>query len=103
MSPTRETIIGRIEKIGIIRYFETEVYDFNKKKYHASLSSSIIEFKGKLAVITTIVDITTRWQIEENLSKSEASYRLLAENIEEVVFITSPKVMKMPHKVGLMT
>jgi len=65
-----------IRKDGSIRWLE--------------MFSSLIEYHGKSAVQAAIVDITERKQAEEELWKSEESYKNLIETARDVIFTLSP-------------
>ena len=51
------------------------------------LYASHMQYQGKPAVYGTIIDVTYRNQIEEARIESENKYRLIAENMKDVVCI----------------
>jgi PAS domain S-box-containing protein len=49
--------------------------------------SRVIQYDGKDALLSTIVDITERKQAEQKLRESEERYRLISQNADENLFI----------------
>lgn len=64
-----------VHKTGQIRWVE--------------IRAVVIEWMGKPGTLNFITDITDRKEAEEKLRKSEASYRLLTENLNDVVIKVS--------------
>jgi PAS domain S-box-containing protein len=57
------------------------------KRIEAILTSKLITFEGEPAILGIICDITERKKTDEKLKESERKYRLLTENITDVVYI----------------
>jgi PAS domain S-box-containing protein len=51
------------------------------------LNAAIIQWKGTPATLVFLTNITERKRADEELKESEKKYRLLAENIQDVVFV----------------
>ncbi|CQR74633.1 Cyclic di-GMP phosphodiesterase response regulator RpfG [Sporomusa ovata DSM 2662] len=69
---------------------------FRKKsgeKITALLSAKVITLNGYSHIISVVRDITERKQSEERLKKSEERYRVLAENIRDVIWILDTETM----------
>lgn len=80
------TIRDLLRKDSVVANYEAEMYDYNHKPFFASLSSRIIQFQGEAATITTIINTTARKRMEDTLLQSEAKYRILAENVEDIIW-----------------
>ena len=66
--------------------YETVLRRKNGDKIFVELNAGLITFQGKPADLVIVRDITERKQAEEALRKSEQSYRLLAENVTDVIW-----------------
>ena len=55
------------------------------------ISASIVLLEGKPYMVSVIRDISERKQMEEVLRKSEERYRVLAENVKDVIWIADPE------------
>jgi PAS domain S-box-containing protein len=73
MIPTRHTC-RTMHKSGQIQWVE--------------ISSVLIEWEGRPATLNLITNITERKKIEEALQKSEERYRLITENMSDMVRVT---------------
>jgi PAS domain S-box-containing protein len=69
-----------------IRYeFKLIAKDGTEKWVDLSGASTILQ--GRPAGIITVLDITERKRVEEKLKESERKYRLLADNVDDVIFV----------------
>ena len=66
--------------------YETILRRKNGTKIFVELNAGLITFLGNPADLVIVRDITERKQAEEALRKSEQSYRLLAENVTDVIW-----------------
>ncbi len=72
----RKRISGELESC----HYEIRIVTKNKQVRNVETYSSVTKYKGKPAVIGTLLDITERKHIEQALLESEAKYRTVVEN-----------------------
>jgi len=63
----------------------------DKKVINVEVYGSVVNYKGKPAIIGTLQDITERKLAEEALKKSEGKYRSLFEESKDGIFISTPE------------
>jgi len=68
--------------------FETVFVHKNGSKRNIELNASMLSYLGKPAILVVFRDITTRKRTEEALRESEKRYRLIAENVSDVIWTT---------------
>ncbi len=86
-SADRATFVGRLKKFGEINGFETKLRRNDGTLVTVLDSARIIELQGERYLLSVAHDITERKQAEESLKESEKKYRLLADNIHDVIFV----------------
>jgi PAS domain S-box-containing protein len=86
----RERLVRQLTAQGRVNDFEVRLKKRSGQEFWASITSTLSMFKNRPAIHTVYLDITERKRAEEVLRQSEAQYRLLAENIVDVVWILSP-------------
>jgi PAS domain S-box-containing protein len=57
------------------------------KRLEAILTSKLMNYEGEQAILGIITDITERKKTNEQLKESERKYRLLTENITDIIYI----------------
>ncbi len=63
------------------------------KIFQIMFRSSVVEYEGKPALMSYLIDETKSWEYEESLKKSEEKYRALVDNIAEgIVVICDQKI-----------
>lgn len=82
----RDRIIQKLLKDEKISNYEVQVRKRDGCEIWALVSASIIEFQNEPAAIMSFNDITERKEIEEVLRKSEEMYRVMTENIDDIVW-----------------
>ncbi|MCW6036202.1 diguanylate cyclase [Spirulina subsalsa FACHB-351] len=65
----RNCILKSLKKQGFIQDFETKLFDSKRKFFWANISGTLINFDGNLCLFITLIDITQRKQLEEQLSR----------------------------------
>jgi len=67
----REELFRLIDRYGKVDYFETRLLNKQGEKYWVSLSFCLIDYNGKETILTSVIDISKRKQVEETLQKNE--------------------------------
>ena len=83
----------KIEKIltdGFISSFETTQYTKQKKELVFEVNASLIDYKGKKAILSLNHNITERKAFEEELKRSEKKYRNIFNNSPIGIYRTTP-------------
>ena len=91
---TAEQRLEMLRDIQLRGRLENKEIHFNSKNGEpktALFSSSEISFKGEKCLYTTLVDITDRKIIEEQIKESESLHRLTLSNVNDTVILTDAK------------
>jgi PAS domain S-box-containing protein len=88
-SLTKEQILDLIRNMPAdhIQVFETAHTTKDGKTIPVEISSSLVTYQGKQAILSIARDITERKKAEQALSKSEEKYRKLFEEAMDAIFI----------------
>ena len=88
-SLSKEQIRDLVKRMPVdqIQVFETAHTTKNGKTIPVEISSSLVTYQGKQAVLSIARDITERKKTEQALSKSEEKYRKLFEEAIDAIFI----------------
>jgi diguanylate cyclase (GGDEF)-like protein/PAS domain S-box-containing protein len=81
---TRKRLSGEVESL----HFEFRGITKDNRIINVEVYGSRTMYKGRPAVVGTLLDITDRKRAEEKLRESEERFRQLAENIREVFYIS---------------
>jgi PAS domain S-box-containing protein len=77
----------RLRGEDIPQIYETALLHKDGSKINVELNAGVTTYHGKPADLVIIRNITERKQVEQKLRASEERYRLLAENMSDVIFI----------------
>ncbi len=83
----RQRTTALLQKQGFVRDFELQIRQKSGVLRMASLSAELLEIQGEQCLLTVIQDVTERKLAEKALKESEKNYRLLADNVEDVIFV----------------
>lgn len=81
----RGRFIGILLDRGKVSSFEAELKTSDGETRWVLLSASLIAFKGENASFTVFSDITARKRAELDLRESEAKFRLISENVADLI------------------
>ncbi len=86
-SSQRERFLEPLQKTGKVNDLEVRMRTADGHPFWALVSASIVEFDNEPAIFTAINDITARKQVEVALQEQEAFFRLIAENMGDMVAV----------------
>ncbi|MFA5011818.1 MAG: PAS domain S-box protein [Ignavibacteria bacterium] len=90
----RKKFIQRIIEKGYCENFEVRFINKFGKRITGLLSGQIINFQGEPHILSVSRNITERKAEEEIIRESEEKYRLLAENMADVIWTMDVETMK---------
>jgi PAS domain S-box-containing protein len=85
--PRGERQIAEILREGSYLNFETVHINKDGSPIDILASSSVIDHGGQRAIVAILRDVTERKRAQEALRESEERYRLLAENVTDVIWV----------------
>ncbi|MGV8992123.1 MAG: PAS domain S-box protein [Thiobacillus sp.] len=83
----RMRFLEPLQKTGKVDDLEVRMRTADGRPFWALVSASIVEFDHEPAIFTAINDITERKQTEAALQEQESFFRLIAENIGDMVAV----------------
>ena len=89
----RDRLIQTLRATGYCDNMEIKFKRKNEEPGTFLMSATSITLNGCPHIISVIHDISERKQAEEALRKSEERYRILAENVKDVIWILDPETM----------
>ena len=89
----RDRLIQALRATGYCDNMEIKFKRKNEEPGTFLMSATSITLNGCPHIISVIHDISERKQAEEALRKSEERYRILAENVKDVIWILDPETM----------
>jgi len=81
----------RLENKDVPSVYNVRILCKNGTLKEVEISAALIPYDGRPAVLSLFRDLTERKKWDEALHKSEEKYRLLVENIDDVIFILDKK------------
>jgi two-component system cell cycle sensor histidine kinase/response regulator CckA len=90
-SMLRQDVLEALSEFGQLRELEVQLKRKDGTTYDAALNVEQIEVGGRKLLVTMMRDIAKRKQTEEALRESAERFRLIAETIDEVFWISDIK------------
>lgn len=81
------TRLATLELGGSVQDTEMVVLTQSGDRLHMDISSLLIDYEGQLAVLMILRDVTEKREMEQALRQSELQYRLITENMSDLVCI----------------
>ncbi|MBN1829152.1 MAG: PAS domain S-box protein [Deltaproteobacteria bacterium] len=83
----RQSLVARLKKDGDASNIEAAFRMKRGDIRYGLMSASVIDLNGVPHILSVTRDITDRKRAEEALKESETKYRLLADNVNDVIFV----------------
>lgn len=87
----RKAFLTQLKQKGFIYDFETQLLDFNQKKYWALMSAAFIQFNDEVSILVSINDINDRKMVELALIEEKRRYNIITESISDVIWVHNIK------------
>lgn len=89
--PAKEAVIksymDRMKGVDVPPIYETVILDSKGNERTVEVNASAITFKGKMADMALVRDLTYRVEMESELRANEKKYRLLMETANDAIFL----------------
>lgn len=88
-----ERILKRLEALRLgdpVDDTELTLVTHGGQRLHMDITSLVIDYEGTTAVLTVLRDVTEKREMEEALRQSETQYRLITENMSDLVCMLEP-------------
>jgi len=82
----RDALVRELLEKGTVTDFQLRFRDRNGHVHWGNVAAALVTIGQELYVLTQTQDVTDKKKIKEQFEKSEAKYRLLAENLTDVIF-----------------
>ena len=87
----RKSLVQNIKNSDNNKYrYDLKIHNLSGEIIDVSCSSSIIHMQDRNCMLTVIRDVSEQKRAEEQVRKTEALYRLLADNTMDVIWIMDP-------------
>ncbi|MFN8466354.1 MAG: PAS domain S-box protein, partial [Caldilineaceae bacterium] len=83
----REELVNQLAATGQVNSFVVRMRTARGKILWVAVNAALTQYEGRPALHGVYQDITDRMKVEEELRQSERRYRLLAENMQDVVWL----------------
>ena len=87
----REQVVDIIRSQGRVENYELLLRRIDGEEFWALLTAQLIQYDGELAVITTLIDISERKQVEATIQEREAQLQAILSNLPLGVFVADAK------------
>ena len=94
-SEDREKVIEILKENGRIEGYEVPFFTKKRRKRTGLFSAEFIELADGRHLLSTLQDISERLKTEKLLREREERFRSIAENIEDVFWMSTPGISKM--------
>jgi PAS domain S-box-containing protein len=88
-----QVLVRELQEKGEVRNYETSILTKSGQLY-CLMSASFINVNGEPHILTMTIDISERKRAEDALRESEEKYRLLTENMKDVVWTMDAETMQ---------
>lgn len=96
-SADRQLLLEKLFAHGYVQDFELRLKKKSGQEFWGSLTSTLTTFENRPATNSILQDITERKRAEQALRDSEARYRLLADNMADVIWIMDTATQKFTY------
>ena len=93
----RTGMVRQLKSKGFVRNYQVTGHRKTGELFPVSISTTVCEIGGTKCIVGFMRDETERLQAERALRESEARYRLLADNITDVIWMLDPRTLRFTY------